>query len=234
MVNRLNQLLEIFNRIENDVESYTTQVLGKDILVYPNVFSPKYCTDSAFFAEEVPKLVGNEDKFLEIGTGTGVVAAFVGMNGVGRLLATDINPDAAKNARQNFENLNVDGEVLQGHLYEPIGEERFDVIFWNHPFHWVREKVSKVLHMSGLDNNYHDLDEWFQKGKNHLTPGGKLLLGTGIIARLDLVEEIASKHGYRSSMVATGTRQQLYGDVEVTETFYIYEFVVHHETINIE
>jgi len=224
MVDRLREVLATYDRIRQDIEPYTTEVLGKEILVRPNVFSPKYFTDSAYFAEAIPQLVGQQDHFLEIGAGTGVVASFVGLNGVGKLVATDINPGAVENTRQNFDRFALQGDVLQGHLYEPVGDAKFHTIFWNHPFNCVQEQVNDVLLRAGLDEDYQDLEEWFRDGKQHLFEGGQLLLGTGNIARLDLIEALAAKHGYVSTIAAQRDCPQNYDGTEEVETYFVYKF----------
>lgn len=220
MVDRLNEVLAVYEQIRAEVEPYTVQVLDKEIEVLPNVFSPKYFTDSEYFAEAVPKLVQSHEDFLEIGTGTGVVSSFVNAKNI---VATDINEDAVENARRNFERLGVNAEARHGHLFAPVTGMKFDVCFWNHPFNCVQEEVNDILLRGGLDYQYQDLDEYFHEGCNHLKSNGRLLLGTGNIARIYLIEELAKKHGYEFTVVAQQDCSQEYGEQEETETYYVYE-----------
>jgi hypothetical protein len=71
---------------------------------------------------------------LDLCTGSGIHALLASTH-AGKAVAVDINPRAVRCARFNAEvwgsgNL----EVVAGDLYEPIGEERFDLITANPPF----------------------------------------------------------------------------------------------------
>ncbi|MFH1978426.1 MAG: methyltransferase [Candidatus Aenigmatarchaeota archaeon] len=98
----LEEVIETYEKIKSEKKPYTIKILGKELTVLPNVFSPKYFTDSKYFAEEIPKIVKNK-KLLEIGTGTGVVSIFCALSGA-NVTATDINPAAIKNCKMNVHN----------------------------------------------------------------------------------------------------------------------------------
>lgn len=170
-------------------------ILGKTLLILPGVFSPKAFTDGQEFAEDVPAIVGNKE-FLEIGTGTGLIACHVAENGATRVVATDINPRACENTRLNAQNRNVTIDVREGSVFEPVQGEKFDFIFWNHPFKFTEEPVEDVLLQSVFEQGYTNLEIYFRDGVKYLKSGGKLLLGTSSIARLDLIQEFAKKYGY--------------------------------------
>ena len=119
-----------FAQMEADTDSYEFELDGKTIPVLPGVFSPKYFSDVDWFAREVPKIVGNRS-LLEIGTGTGIIALFVALAGSGRILATDINPRAVKNATETFRRHGIRASVRESDVFSTITpENRFDVIFW--------------------------------------------------------------------------------------------------------
>jgi len=80
--------LVLFERMAKDRTSYCLDILGKNIPVLPGVFSAKY-PDAMWFAKTIPPMVGNRS-FLEIGTGTGMVALFVGQRGSKKIVTTDI------------------------------------------------------------------------------------------------------------------------------------------------
>ena len=130
-----NNVRELFKRTQLHTEKYSINVNGVEIWIFPNVFSPAYFTDSQRFSEVVPKIV-EQKKFLEIGTGTGIVALFCGLNG-GEISVSDSNSDAVKNAEYNFQQHNLNAKSYCGDMFESIPDgEKFDAIFWNHPFNW--------------------------------------------------------------------------------------------------
>ncbi|QSB06247.1 methyltransferase [Natronoglycomyces albus] len=70
---------------------------------------------------------------LEIGTGCGVHALSLPSH-VGRVTATDLNPRALDFARINAGVNEIELELLQGDMFEPVSERQFDLITANPPF----------------------------------------------------------------------------------------------------
>ncbi|MFH1978427.1 MAG: hypothetical protein ABIJ92_03815 [Candidatus Aenigmatarchaeota archaeon] len=109
--------------------------------------------------------------------------------------------------RPPFENggihlFKVNVDIREGDLFEPIKKgEKFDFIFWNHPFNYINRKIKDVLLMAGFDSKYNDLKRFFAEGKNFLKPGGSILLGTGSIAYLDEIGKIAKSNGYEQKLI---------------------------------
>lgn len=192
--------LALFARLARHDASYSVSVLGKEIPIFPGVFSPKYFPDAIWFAKEIPPLVGKRS-FLEIGTGTGMVALFVALHGSKGVVATDINPDAVKNARRTFANHHCDIPVHCGDVFEPLNAKKFDVIFWNHPFHYATEKPKNMLLRGGFDYKYESLRKFFRGAHKHLNPKGEILLGTGNMARINEIKRIARTNGYQWTLL---------------------------------
>ena len=185
-----------FERIAADKKPYVINILRRKIRVLPDVFSPKYFSDVKWFAKEIPKVVGKRS-FLEIGTGTGIVSLFVALHGATKIITTDINPAAVKNAQGTFRLHRLRIPVRLGDVFRPVRpNEQFDVIFWNHPFHFAEERPKTMLERGGYDYQYRSLRAFFAGAKNHLTPGGEVLLGTSKNARLDLIRKFAREYGY--------------------------------------
>lgn len=185
----------VFGKMSVHKEPYDIEVNGVQISVFPDVFSPAYFTDSKWFAETVPRIAGRT-RFLEIGTGTGIVALFVALDG-GQVTATDINPNAVQNANHNFDRHGIKAHTYLGDLYEPLPKNAtYDVIFWNHPFNKGDDPDERMLLKAGFDYQYQNLDRYIGESKLHLAPEGKLLLGTGNFALLSEIEAIAAKHGF--------------------------------------
>lgn len=74
------------------------------------------------------------DNVLDLGTGSGVQALHLA-DRAGALVATDVNPRALRMASVGFGLSRVGGvELLQGSLFEPVADRRFDLIVSNPPF----------------------------------------------------------------------------------------------------
>jgi release factor glutamine methyltransferase len=190
------------SRIYDDMKTksaagpYEVKCDGIVLTVLPNVYAPRFFTDSLWFAQQLSGIVGDKS-LLEIGTGTGLIAVTCAQNGA-RVVATDVNPDAVKNAQLNVARHHLSIPVLEGNLFDPVKPtERFDYIFWAHPFNNWEVPVQDMLQRSGMDYNYEGLRAYIAGAKHHLTSRGKLLLGTGDSADLTTVTTIAMEHGYR-------------------------------------
>ena len=191
-----NEVRLVFKKIKSHKKPYNIKVNRINFKVFPNVFSPKYFTDSTWFAKTVPKIVKNK-KLLDIGTGIGIVALFAARNGA-KVVATDINPSAIKNARENFKRYNLEIPVILSDMYKNLNpKEKFDFIFWNHPFNKGKDPKETILLRGGFDYNYSGLKKYIQGAHKYLKKDGRLLLGTGNFADLKEIKRLASKYNYK-------------------------------------
>lgn len=194
-------IFDIYDRMRAKAkEPYDVSYGGLSFRVLPNVYAPEFFDDSLWYARQLKEIVGSRS-LLEIGTGTGVIAIFCAQNGA-KVVATDINPDAVANARINASRYNLVISVREGNLYEPLQpEEKFDFIFWAHPFNSWDMPVEDMLLKSGIDPRYESLKGYIAEAKNYLAPMGKLLLGTGDSADLKMIAKLAGQNGYRLKLL---------------------------------
>ena len=84
-------------------EKYYVHLLEKTTMHVPSSFTQEYFLQNIFrhrfFTREIPITEGEE--FLEIGCGTGVTSIFAVLRGAKHVTATDINPLAVANTREN-------------------------------------------------------------------------------------------------------------------------------------
>ena len=191
----LKEVHHVYEQMRRHRGQYHTIVNNLDIIVFPDVFSPAYFTDSAYFAKVVPEIVGKK-RFLEIGTGTGVIAVSAVLNDA-TVVATDCNPHAVANAKENVKYLGVNVEVLEGNMYNPITKGRkFDIIFWNHPFNKGDNPHEEMLLRAGFDYQYESLEKYVAQARTYLRPKGDLLLGSGNFADIAEIERIAERNNF--------------------------------------
>jgi len=219
------EVFAINEKIKEEKSPYEIKMSGIDIAVLPNVFSPKYFNDSLYFAQRVRKIV-KQKSLLEIGTGTGIIALFSALNGA-KVVATDINPIAIKNAKLNFKKHKAKGSIRMGNIYDPIKDsEKFDYIFWNHPFNNWDKPVRNILQRAGFDYKYGGLEEYITKARKHLLPGGRLLVGTGNFADFETIKKIAKKNNYKMKLLEKIAQPLGRGiKSKIKNEFLIYEFV---------
>jgi release factor glutamine methyltransferase len=152
---------------------YDVSYQGRRVRVFPDVLSPRYDWSGKFGVECLPALQGKS--FLEIGCGCGIVSLFAALNGAARVAAVDISPIAVRNTKFNFDRYALKNAiVIQGSLFDPISG-RFDVIFFNAPFHGNSART--WLEMAVSDENYQSLRKFISHVEEFLTAGGRVLLG---------------------------------------------------------
>lgn len=190
----------VFVRVKMHRAPYISIVNGMEIVVHPDVFSPQYFTDSAWFAEIVPELVGT-NRLLDLGTGTGIIAVAAALGGA-TVAASDINPSAVINARENFLRYKIEAPLWCSDMFEKIPrEEKFDVIFWNHPFDNSNNPHEEMLLRGGFDYHYQSLLRYCREAFTFLSTSGIVLLGTSNFGDLDAVKALVKKCGCTLTLI---------------------------------
>ncbi|WP_219929836.1 methyltransferase [Teichococcus aestuarii] len=132
---------------------------------------------------------------LDIGTGTGVLAAILARRGMPMVIASDLSPRALACARANIERLGLSGQVVvqEADLFPP---GRAALAVCNPP--WLPGKASSTLEQAVYDPDSRMLRGFLGGLAAHLLPGGE-----GWLILSDLAEHL----GLRS-------RDQLLGMIE--------------------
>jgi SAM-dependent methyltransferase len=187
-------------------------ILGDDefrIIALPTVYLcrdfGRSFGDTEYYLKEIPLIVGS-GRLFEIGCGTGIISIACAIhnkygNNQKPYVAIDINPKAVECAKENVKINGLEGiiDVRQGDVFDGLGvSEKFDLIFWNHPFHKGNEDET-FTQMHGFDPLFRGIEKYACEGHRYLMPGGRLLLGTGNYAELDYVREIMQRNelGFR-------------------------------------
>ncbi len=171
---------------------YDVDVLGVPIRVLPGVWSPRYDWSSLFYVENLSPLDGL--RMLEIGTGSGVISAFAARAGAREVIATDVNPAAVENARQNFARLGLDNaKAVQSDLFTNV-TGKFDVIAWNAPYHG--STPADMLERGCADENYADIRQFIAEASDYLAPGGTVVFGFSESGDLPLIRQLIAEAGF--------------------------------------
>lgn len=148
-------------------------IAGKPILVLPEVLNPRLFLTGEFLAEALSQgassyannrpsqmlstLIPPGSIVLDMGTGSGVGAVFAARNAA-RVVAVDVNPEAVRCARINVLLHHAEDrvDVIEGDLFEPVADMRFDVILFNPPYFQgqPRTNFERALWSDGLHDRF--------------------------------------------------------------------------------
>lgn len=160
--------------------------------------------DSFLLADAALKEAAQGMRILEIGAGSGFVSAVLLANLKDiYLVATEINPHAARCARANRV------EVIRTDLFKGIKnekpEKRFDLILFNPPYLPTskEEKVPGWLNYAfdGGISGREILDRFLEEVKDYLKPEGKVLILISSITGLKAVREKMEELGFEVDIV---------------------------------
>jgi methylase of polypeptide subunit release factors len=184
------------------------------------VYSPAYFTAAMAWLEYISERTKNKT-FLDMGTGSGVVATYVARNGhPRRVVATDISPQAIENTKANAEQYGLKEpyfQVYEGDVYSALKQEAtFDVIFWNFPWNAPDQDIEEILRERNIiitpekvnqlkavfDKQSQGLRRFIADGVKYLNPGGEILLGGSELSRNDIIYDEAKQHGYTVEVAA--------------------------------
>jgi SAM-dependent methyltransferase len=142
----------------------------------------------------LPAACGSHGIAFDIGTGTGVLAAVLARRGIGRVVATDLDPRALACARENVRQLGLSErvEVVQADLFPEGG--RAALVVCNPP--WIPARPSSPLENAIYDPESRMLRGFLTRLPEYLEPGGEgwLILSDlaehlGLRTRASLLEE---------------------------------------------
>lgn len=151
----------------------------------PDVYEPS--DDSFLLAEAALSEIKNSERILEVGCGSGIIAAVVNANTKARVTAIDINPHAARCAKNNGV------EVIRGDLLNCI-KGKFDIILFNPPYLPTseEEKTGGWIN-AALDGGYDGrriIFRFLEQASNNLSDKGFILI---LLSSLTGIEEVKSK-----------------------------------------
>jgi release factor glutamine methyltransferase len=139
------------------------------------------------------------DRALDVGTGSGYVAAAVAETGA-CVLGTDPNPHACRQARESGV------EVVQGNLTDPFRAGAFDLVTFNPPYlpttpdEAVGDWMEQAL--SGGESGRAVIEPFLAGVGRVLAPDGRVVLLVSSLSGIDTVVERANEAGFTTTTVA--------------------------------
>lgn len=165
-----------------------------------DVYQP--AEDSRLLADAVCDRVAGEpeDVILEVGTGSGYVAGRIAAATDARVIASDLNPHAVREARSEAV------EPVRADLVEPFADDAFDAVAFNPPYlptdpenewdDWMERALS-----GGADGRA-VIDPFLETVPRVLAPDGVVYLLVSSLTGVDEVVDRAGREGFSAAAVA--------------------------------
>lgn len=173
----------------------------QNLAVFETVFWDPRDTTSLRELIRQPGVIAGKD-VLEIGTGSGLLALCCIRAGAKKVVATDVNTAAIANAIYNAEHLEL-ADRLEARLVQLDEssafsvikpEEKFELIVSNPP--WVNREPQSIDEYALYDANFELMKSLFEGLRDHLKPGGRVLLAYGCVDAIRTLEKLASEHEF--------------------------------------
>lgn len=145
------------------------------VIVHDGVYEP--ADDTFMLCDHLA--IKPDERFLEIGTGCGLIAIVAAKAGA-QVVAVDKSNQAVQNARENvtLHKLHHLIEVRQGNFFEPINpQEKFSLLAFNPPYlPSTKEDLAYDSAWSGGATGHEVTEEFLSQCTKHLVSAGRLLL----------------------------------------------------------
>lgn len=164
----------------------------------PTVYEP--AEDSRLLADAVVERIEADERVLEVGVGSGYVAARVREETGAEVLGCDLNPEACEAART------AGIEAVRANLLDPFAAGSVDVVCFNPPYlptppdlEWD-DPLEYAL--SGGESGRRVVRPFLADVGRVLRPGGRVFLLVSSLTNVEAVSELADEAGMTTREIA--------------------------------
>lgn len=163
--------------------------------------------DTEILVEEGMRHMFDGMRILDMCTGSGcILLSLLKYSNECEGMGVDISEEALKVARENAQRLGVKAEFVQGDLFEPVPEKKFDMIISNPPY--IETAVIETLMpevrehepmqaLDGMEDGLFFYRKIVDKSTGFLTKGGWLLFEIGY-NQGEAVSELMTAQGFQN------------------------------------
>lgn len=182
------------------------ELAGREWDLLDSVFPPVYSPSTQAFLDLLEFPVGGS--MLEMGCGAGLIAVSAALAGCARVVATDVNPQAARNAELNALRHGVADRVecVSGDLFAPLRpDDAFDLVFWHSNFVLAPADLDDLsMHdLAYVDPGYLAHRGYLAEAPHRVRPGGAALLGFSSRGDLSRLRRLAAEDDVELDVLAT-------------------------------
>jgi release factor glutamine methyltransferase len=166
-----------------------------------NVYEP--AEDTFLLGDNL--MVRKSDSVLEIGTGTGIIAILASKKAQS-VTAIDINKYAVECASINAESNIANVDIRLGNLFEPVIDEKFDLILFNTPYLPTSEEEFVDDELEAAWNGGEDgrsvINRFIKDLPLHLNPYGRVQLVQSSLSNVEETVAMLMDIGFEVSITA--------------------------------
>ncbi len=162
-----------------------TYRLGEEDIVIeicPGVYEP---SDDTFL---MARSVIGKGKCLEIGTGSGFTAIYLGKKGFD-VACSDIDQKAVECAGKNMKRNGVNGKCIKSDLFQNI-EGKFDTIIFNPPYLPTTDSIEESIQWDGGPDGFSVTERFLKEARDHIADRGNIFI---ILSSLTDIESFMKK-----------------------------------------
>ena len=163
-------------------------------VVLPGVFFPHFTFSTRFLLSFLETKDLENQSFLELGCGTGVISVLVAKKGAD-VLATDLNPRAITNAERNAKDNKVTIKTQFSDLFQSIPPQQFDFIVINPPY-YPKEPANDAERAWFCGNDFDYFKRLFATIAPYLKSTSHVFMVLSEDCDLKTVQEIARSNGF--------------------------------------
>lgn len=194
-------------------EGKIVDYLGKEFIVYPEVFWPS--EDSKALVKNY--VVNPGERVLDVCTGSGVIACFSAWKGASKVVALDISPNAIRSCIENTKRHSLDN-IIEARLSDVFGAlesvEKFDVVTMNSPF--TEHKSTDYAERTIWDQDLYVHNRFFSGLGSVLNENGRAYISHAGFGAIEKMHELANKAGFDVKEIGKNV-------VDDLRTFYAFE-----------
>jgi release factor glutamine methyltransferase len=176
--------------------------MGMEFQTCEKVYEP--AEDTFLLAENL--LAYDSDNVLEIGTGIGIIAIIISKI-TKNVVAVDINRFAVECAQKNAEINHVHVDLRLGDLFDPVENEKFDLVLFNTPYlPTVEDEIVEDELEAAWDGGKDGrsvINRFIIDLPLHLNPNGRVQLVQSSLSNIEETVGMLMEMGFKVSITAS-------------------------------
>ncbi|MCH9612771.1 MAG: Ribosomal RNA small subunit methyltransferase C [Chlamydiia bacterium] len=190
---------EVLQKILNEKVLKKVTIRGIEVVLHPGVYPSHSFETTHALLEAIGPLVSNKI-VCDFGCGMGIVGEFALRNNAHKVVMTDINPLAIRNASANkmmYNRRDIDLMIYESNCFDRVPFQRFDLIVFNAPIYGEPQAITRPIEWAFHDPNFQTIEKFLHQAKQFMFTRSQIIIGYSEKGSPEQVEDLFGKHGYK-------------------------------------